>query len=664
MAAADLALSLSYPRIVIVPGNGCTPVRACNWYDWLAQELRKRGFHDVILREMPDPIKARRSKWLPFLHTIVDEDTILVGHSSGAQAGLRLCEERRLRGLLLVSACVTDLGDEGERRSGYYPSRDGSKNPWDYKKTSKHTQWISQFGSRGDPFIPFSEQTTVAEGVGANFIELPPHRGHFMESTFPELADEICRRITVDKPEEKHHVGVTDKSSHEESLYGGTANRDDVEGSGDRLKDMDCRNNASKLGGNQEPPKEGVYDWLLSFRDISAILERYLPRRKDECQSSRGNDGGFSVCVVGCGTSPVGCEIAEAGMASSVWSVDYDDAVIKHMQAKSGHYRKGENGNTLAKTSKSVLEKSTDDHGSEKDRNSLRWLTADLSVNCSHILPPAFFGAVIDKGTFDAMICESGPGTDATGSAERKGGSAGSSAALMSNVVRILKAEESTGRGCGGVYVMISLHPPKLLARLIAATPLELQLEEAIVLRPGDTSRPKAEQMGCIVASFKANSTKVESEPAKNLQEDVLPERLAEGEFSVMIARRYAILPVSKPLKDDSMSWEVVCDKTRTLHAEILDNWFREVDPLLTNERLIILERTWSLLLKDSANETSDGYLSLEAAYTVMFSEDERREFTFEYFLDDIKAFKEVGAMKNGNRLSLAEAIEFLKQNQ
>ena len=133
MAAADLTLSLFYPRVVIVPGNGCTPVRASNWYGWLAQELRKRGFHDVILRDMPDPIKARRSKWLPFLHTIVDDDTILVGHSSGAQAGLRLCEERRLRGLVLVSACVTDLGDEGERLSGYYPSRDGSKNPWESK---------------------------------------------------------------------------------------------------------------------------------------------------------------------------------------------------------------------------------------------------------------------------------------------------------------------------------------------------------------------------------------------------------------------------------------------------------------------------------------------------------------------------------------------------
>ena len=100
-----------YPRVVIVPGNGCTPVRQCNWYGWLSDELERRGFGDVVLRDMPDPYVARRSKWLPFLKPLCDETTVLVGHSSGAEAGLRLAEEVKLGGLVLVSACVTDLGD-------------------------------------------------------------------------------------------------------------------------------------------------------------------------------------------------------------------------------------------------------------------------------------------------------------------------------------------------------------------------------------------------------------------------------------------------------------------------------------------------------------------------------------------------------------------------
>ena len=189
--------SSPFPRVVIVPGNGCTPVRSCNWYGWLSDELLQRGFHDVVLRDMPDPHVARRSRWLPFLEPFCDENTILVGHSSGAQAGLRLCEETKIRGLVLVSACVTDLGDSNERRSGYYPSPDGADNPWRYDDVVANTAWVSLFASRGDPFLPFSEQMTVARGVKAELFEMPAHRGHFMESTFPELADEICRRATM-----------------------------------------------------------------------------------------------------------------------------------------------------------------------------------------------------------------------------------------------------------------------------------------------------------------------------------------------------------------------------------------------------------------------------------------------------------------------------------
>ena len=33
---------------------------------------------------------------------------------------MRFAETRRVRGIVLVSACVTDLGDENERSSGYY----------------------------------------------------------------------------------------------------------------------------------------------------------------------------------------------------------------------------------------------------------------------------------------------------------------------------------------------------------------------------------------------------------------------------------------------------------------------------------------------------------------------------------------------------------------
>ena len=63
------------------------------------------GFTSV-LRNMPDPITARRSIWLPFLKDDleVDQDTIIIGHSSGACAAVRFAETNKVAGIILVGA--------------------------------------------------------------------------------------------------------------------------------------------------------------------------------------------------------------------------------------------------------------------------------------------------------------------------------------------------------------------------------------------------------------------------------------------------------------------------------------------------------------------------------------------------------------------------------
>ena len=112
---------------------------------WAATELRAKGwFSEVVCRTFPDPHRAREKIWVPFLQKqcacvrpqpsppplgprlcsaqlmvaagcTQDANTVLVGHSSGAVAAMRLLEETPLLGAVLVSACHTDLGDAGER---------------------------------------------------------------------------------------------------------------------------------------------------------------------------------------------------------------------------------------------------------------------------------------------------------------------------------------------------------------------------------------------------------------------------------------------------------------------------------------------------------------------------------------------------------------------
>ena len=116
-------MSAKLSRIIIVPGNGCTPIEEANWYLWMKHKLEKElKTVPVICTDMPDPYVARESIWLPFIKNKLgcDENTVLIGHSSGAEAVMRYAETNKIKGLVLVSACWTDLGDANERASGKF----------------------------------------------------------------------------------------------------------------------------------------------------------------------------------------------------------------------------------------------------------------------------------------------------------------------------------------------------------------------------------------------------------------------------------------------------------------------------------------------------------------------------------------------------------------
>ena len=114
-------------KLIIIPGNGCSDIRNANWYQWLADTLKSDYKHtennlEIICETMPDPYTARAKYWIPFIKSKLDsaEKVYVVGHSSGAVAILRLCEElgQDIDAAFVVSACATHLGDDNEKASG------------------------------------------------------------------------------------------------------------------------------------------------------------------------------------------------------------------------------------------------------------------------------------------------------------------------------------------------------------------------------------------------------------------------------------------------------------------------------------------------------------------------------------------------------------------
>lgn len=178
---------MNNPKIIFIPGNGDSHLDTDHWYAWVRDELRSRGY-EVVASDMPDPVEAHMNIWLPHIEKVyqADENTIIIGHSSGGVAAMRYLENHKLMGAILVGVNYTDLGDEGERESGYY------KDVWQWDKIKNNAKWIAQFASNDDPYIPIDQPRYIHDKLKSEYYEFGD-RGHFMtdhnplNKTFPEL---------------------------------------------------------------------------------------------------------------------------------------------------------------------------------------------------------------------------------------------------------------------------------------------------------------------------------------------------------------------------------------------------------------------------------------------------------------------------------------------
>ena len=181
-------------HVIFLPGNaGCKTTD--NWFPYLKRELEKMG-HTVIASEFPDSDLARASYWLPFLKNVLkaDKNSILIGHSSGAVAAMCFAEKNKIFGSVLVGAHCTDLGIEKEKQSGYFDA------PWKWEEIQKNQNWIIQFASIDDPWIPIENSRTIHQKLNTEYHEFND-QGHFggdyYKETFPELLAALKNKLSL-----------------------------------------------------------------------------------------------------------------------------------------------------------------------------------------------------------------------------------------------------------------------------------------------------------------------------------------------------------------------------------------------------------------------------------------------------------------------------------
>ncbi|KJV92367.1 RBBP9/YdeN family alpha/beta hydrolase [Rickettsia bellii] len=183
-------------KIVFVPGNGNSTTKD-NWFPSVKKELELHDI-EVVAATFPDPDLAREFYWIPFLHDEikVDDQTILVGHSSGAIAAMRLTEQYPILGSVLVGAYHTDLDMEKEKLSGYF------SRPWNWEKIRSNQKYISLFASEDDPWIPIDHARYLHKHLNCEYHEYK-NQGHFggdyTKKEFPELTLSILNYLNLTK---------------------------------------------------------------------------------------------------------------------------------------------------------------------------------------------------------------------------------------------------------------------------------------------------------------------------------------------------------------------------------------------------------------------------------------------------------------------------------
>lgn len=173
-------------KVVLLPGN--LNFLATGWIQELGTSLEQAGI-PVYWRGWPDKIFAREHYWMSYLKETVRADaaTILIGFSTGAVAAMRYAEQSKIHGSILVAPYYKDLGSPLERLSGYFDR------PWHWESIRSNQEWIVQYSSTDDPYIPLEESRQLQTYLRSDYHE-GPHK-HFLQNHFPRLAETLTAKL-------------------------------------------------------------------------------------------------------------------------------------------------------------------------------------------------------------------------------------------------------------------------------------------------------------------------------------------------------------------------------------------------------------------------------------------------------------------------------------
>jgi len=166
-----------------------------NWFPWLKSELEKKGY-TVFLPELPQAHDPHILRYWDFLQSFpFNEETIVIGHSSGAAALFallnKLPQEKKIK---LAVSVAGFYKDEGWNCKGLFIDS------LDWNKVKKQSEKIILIYSDDDPYVKPYHAEYIGSKLGISPVLLKGQKHFNLEAgeqwkSFPELLKLILASI-------------------------------------------------------------------------------------------------------------------------------------------------------------------------------------------------------------------------------------------------------------------------------------------------------------------------------------------------------------------------------------------------------------------------------------------------------------------------------------
>jgi predicted alpha/beta hydrolase family esterase len=166
------------------------------WFDWLKQELPKKGF-EVESFDMPNTWEPKIEDWVGFLEEKInfddiDEETFFIGNSIGCQTIMRFLEKlhkhKKIGGCVFVAGWFELINLEPKEMEIAHPWINSELH---FERILDHCNNFLAIFSDNDPYVHEDEIKKFKKNLGAKII-IKHHQSHFENTKeIPEILDFI-----------------------------------------------------------------------------------------------------------------------------------------------------------------------------------------------------------------------------------------------------------------------------------------------------------------------------------------------------------------------------------------------------------------------------------------------------------------------------------------